>query len=89
MAHETPERRRAPAEFVLKSGRDGGGKPRPDYGPSNLSPRALNVVRVRFSLVKTRLDAGRCIPHEGGAGAGRWFAPHTPLQPTLMQCRSR
>ena len=89
MAHETPERRRAPAEFVLKSGRDGGGKPRPDYGPSNLSPRALNVVRVRFSLVKTRLDAGRCIPNEGGASVERLFAPHAPRQPTLMQCRSR
>ena len=63
-----PEPRRAPALFVQKSGRDGGGKPRPDYGPSNLSPRALNVVRVRFSLVKTRLYAGRCIVHEGGAG---------------------
>ena len=65
---KAPELRRTPALFVLKSGRDGGGKSRPDYGPPNLSPQALNVVRVRFSLVKTRLDAGRCIAHEGGAG---------------------
>jgi hypothetical protein len=35
---KTPEPRRAPARLVQKSGRDGGGKPRPDYGPPNLSP---------------------------------------------------
>src|SRR5215216_1948430 len=51
----------APAQLVEKSGRDGGGKPRQDYGQSNLSSRALNVVRVRYSLVKTRLNAGGCM----------------------------
>ena len=68
---KAPEPRRAPARFVQKPGRDGGGKPRPDHRPPNLSPRALNVVRVRFSLVKTRLGADRCIAHEAGAGVER------------------
>ena len=84
---KTPERRRAPDEFVQKSGRDGGGKPRPDYGPPNLSPRALNVVRVRFSLIKTRLDAGTCIPMKE---APAWSAGLRPTrEPTLVRCRSR
>ena len=37
-AHENAGACRAPAHLVQKSGRDGGGKPRPDYALSNLSP---------------------------------------------------
>jgi hypothetical protein len=46
---------------MREPGRDGGGKPRPDYGLPNLTSWPLRVVNIRCSGVKARFDAGRCV----------------------------
>src|SRR5918994_1710090 len=64
---------KAPARLVQRSGRDGGGKPRPDYGLPNLTPRTLNVVNVLGRVFK---------PHPGGlvrfGVQGRWQSDTPP-----------
>jgi hypothetical protein len=64
---------KAPARLVQRSGRDGGGKPRPDYGLPNLTPRTLNVVNVLGRVFKL---------HPGGllrfGVQGRWQSGTPP-----------
>ena len=47
------------ARGFREAGRDGGGKPRPDYGLPNLTSWPLSVVNIRCSAFKTRFDASR------------------------------
>jgi hypothetical protein len=49
------------AKGFREPGRDGGGKPRPDYRLPNLTSWPLGVVNIRCSGVKARFDAGRCV----------------------------
>jgi hypothetical protein len=51
----------APARSLRVSGRDGGGKSRPDYGLPNLTSGPLSVVNIRCSAFKARFDEGRCV----------------------------
>jgi hypothetical protein len=44
--------------LVQRSGRDGGGKARPDYGLPNLTPRTLNVVNVLGRVFKLHPAGG-------------------------------
>jgi hypothetical protein len=69
---------KASARLAPKSGRDGGGKPRPDYGLPNLTSWPLSVVNIRcsaFKHVSMRADVCFDAATEGATGGRQASIP--------------